>query len=500
MTDNKLILRKCSCCKSEKLLKYFKVNVKGEYNKTCLQCSERRKIQNKYIITIDKDDNNNNDGSENKITITNINKSFKNHDCKCISTTYINSLTPLLWECSAGHQWEKVLSASQIHPGCMTCKSSKYKEDKYKEIKEYAINKGGECLSSEFIDMRTKIKFKCKREHIWEAIVNMDCWCRICFEIDQKCSIEQANEYAAKKLGKCLSTEYKSARDKLLWECYNKHTWEANFDSIKNQYTWCPHCNINISEEITRCIFEMLFNKKFIKVRPDWLNKLELDGYCEELKLAFEYDGEQHYKFIERFHKSEENFKKQLENDSLKDKLCKENNIILIRIPYSLKYDEIKAYICDECMKLSIVVSNNVEIDHTKFTQIYKYNDERYNDIKRIVEAKEGTLLSTHYISASDKVEVKCGKNHIWKVTPNHLKSNRWCPKCPKVTSKYTIVDLQRLANEKEGKYLSTEYINNHTKYLWECKNGHQWYATAHHIRDSGSWCPHNLCRLNKKY
>lgn len=36
-------LKRCSGCKSTMLLEYFKINRKGEYNKTCIQCAERRK-------------------------------------------------------------------------------------------------------------------------------------------------------------------------------------------------------------------------------------------------------------------------------------------------------------------------------------------------------------------------------------------------------------------------------------------------------------------------
>ena len=36
-------LKKCSGCASEIQLKYFKINRKGHYNKTCLSCADKRK-------------------------------------------------------------------------------------------------------------------------------------------------------------------------------------------------------------------------------------------------------------------------------------------------------------------------------------------------------------------------------------------------------------------------------------------------------------------------
>ena len=54
---------------------------------------------------------------------------------------------------------------------------------------------------------------------------------------------------------------------------------------------------IFIREERCRRIFEDILGEKFPNVRPSWLlNKetgcrLELDGYCQKLKLAFNGNG-----------------------------------------------------------------------------------------------------------------------------------------------------------------------------------------------------------------
>jgi very-short-patch-repair endonuclease len=61
---------------------------------------------------------------------------------------------------------------------------------------------------------------------------------------------------------------------------------------------------------------------------------MRLDGYFEEYKLAIEYDGIQHYEYMQKFDKKYDDFIKRQERDRIKDKLCKENRIKLIRIRY----------------------------------------------------------------------------------------------------------------------------------------------------------------------
>lgn len=80
------------------------------------------------------------------------------------------------------------------------------------------------------------------------------------------------------------------------------------------------------------------FEKSFDWLRNKETNcKLKLDGYFEKYKLAIEYDGIQHYKFYPQLDKTENDFIKRQERDKLKDNLCKEHNITLIRIRYDEK-------------------------------------------------------------------------------------------------------------------------------------------------------------------
>ena len=57
-------------------------------------------------------------------------------------------------------------------------------------------------------------------------------------------------------------------------------------------------------------IYENIFNEKFTSVRPSWLMNhqtgflIELDDFCDTLKLAFEFDGIQHHEYPNPFHQT----------------------------------------------------------------------------------------------------------------------------------------------------------------------------------------------------
>jgi predicted nucleic acid-binding Zn ribbon protein len=67
---------------------------------------------------------------------------------------------------------------------------------------------------------------------------------------------------------------------------------------------------------------------------------LELDIYIPELKLAFEYNGKQHYEWISYLHPTKKDFEYQQYKDRCKKKMCKLKGITLIRIKYDEKLSE----------------------------------------------------------------------------------------------------------------------------------------------------------------
>ena len=112
-----------------------------------------------------------------------------------------------------------------------------------------------------------------------------------------------------------------------------------------------------------RRVLENIFNKPFNSERPDFLKNtvtggkfnLELDCYNQELRLAVEYNGVQHYKFVSFFHRNNDHFMTQKYRDDMKRRICKENNINLIEVPYTVKIEDIKDFIINKCKILRYI-------------------------------------------------------------------------------------------------------------------------------------------------
>lgn len=104
-------------------------------------------------------------------------------------------------------------------------------------------------------------------------------------------------------------------------------------------------------EECCRMILEMIYAVPFPNIRPNFLESpktnrnLELDGYNDDLGVAFEYHGPQHYSFPNAFHRTQEEHFEQKCRDNYKKRRCQEVGIYLIIIPYHIDSTELPSFI-----------------------------------------------------------------------------------------------------------------------------------------------------------
>jgi hypothetical protein len=130
------------------------------------------------------------------------------------------------------------------------------------------------------------------------------------------------------------------------WACGGGHpVFSASLAAVRDNGYWCPECHdeapglVSVGEAQSRRLLERLLGIPFPKARPAFLrraagNGLELDGYNEERKLAFEYQGEQHYRYVPFFHRTPAGWAAQQVRDAEKAAKCSAHKVKLLIIPY----------------------------------------------------------------------------------------------------------------------------------------------------------------------
>ena len=431
-----------------------------------------------------------------KLTIHEMHSIAKQKGGRCLSTEYINNHTKLLWECSNKHTWEATPKDVKKSSWCGIC--SNRRPLGIDDMRALAKNKGGKCLSTEYKNNRTKLLWECSRNHRWEAspfhIKNSNSWCPKCAG-NEKLSIDVFRETADARGGSCLSSEYKNQDQKLLWECIRGHRWHATPVNVHNNGTWCPRCRSSYSEEICRETFQQIFRKEFPKTRPNWLmgfkgRNLELDGYCADLKVAFEYNGKQHYDIVPHFQKERDLSELKL-TDILKTLLCQEQGVQLFTISYRNNLEKLPAWIKKEAQKREMDISDIDFSQPINLENVYKH-DYKLRNLQNLASKNGGLCLSTKYVSAKTKLLWQCAQGHTWETAPSNINQGHWCPKCAG-NKKLTISEMHSIAKQRGGKCLSTHLKNSETPIKWECAKRHIWYARPNTVKGSsnrkGTWC-----------
>jgi len=225
-----------------------------------------------------------------KWTIEEIKRICKEHDIECLEKEYVNNNTKMRFKCKCGNEyearWSDVTRNKQRQcPECsLKNKAEKQKLD-FNEIKRICKEHGVECLEEEYINAKTKMRFKCK------------------------CG----NEY---------KTQWKGVTRFNQWQC--------------------PECSGKTSKGEKYAI-EFL-NKEGIQfktqeslgcINPKTKKQLYYDFVID--KIIIEIDGEQHYRLVNfgtTEEKAEDDFNKAKYRDKIKEQYAKDNGYKLYRIKW----------------------------------------------------------------------------------------------------------------------------------------------------------------------
>jgi hypothetical protein len=166
------------------------------------------------------------------------------------------------------------------------------------------------------------------------------------------------------------STRFSSANEykktKVTYTCIERgHVSETSARTLFSDGTGCNKCKQYKGEELTREIFEKYFNKQFVKQKIEINNQIfEFDGVCGD--LAFEYQGELHYKYNPHFHKDLAEFKYIQIRDNYRVRFWSGNGRYLFVVKY-YKKNQIKD------------VHDNIKASFNRVN--YKYDDKKLQSV-----------------------------------------------------------------------------------------------------------------------
>jgi hypothetical protein len=233
--------------------------------------------------------------------------------------------------------------------------------------------------------------------------------------------------------------------------------------------------NYNSKERMCKDIMEKLFpGYVFNKIRhpklvnPDTGRCLELDLYNAELQLAVEYNGPQHYYWMNFYHKTKDDFEKQKTRDLIKEGYCDILNIIIIEIPNLSKYDDIKSFIVKtlESRNISFETSFMGELYVDKLLKLQNKKCSKCNEIKELSQyqidnsKRDGHRPDCRQCNIS-RYNVKDGTNN------ELLNMTKQCTKCGEIKD---LSQYQKDKSKRDGHRPDCRQCNN-SRYKLESNN-----------------------------
>ena len=114
--------------------------------------------------------------------------------------------------------------------------------------------------------------------------------------------------------------------------------------------------------------------------------------------------------------------------------------------------------------------------------------------LKKLAKKRDGDCLSDFVPRTKEKATFKCRENHQWSARVSSVIEGNWCKECGYEKQRVPLTEIHKIAKERGGELLSTEYKSVLTKIKFKCGNAHVWETRLNSIK-RGHWCP--KCNVN---
>jgi hypothetical protein len=261
---------------------------------------------------------------------------------------YRGAYARVLIQCHNRHTWKCVPhDIMSCNSWCAKC-SGNCPEQARDKFYETVTSNQGEVLEP-YINSSSRVRVRCINRHEWNCVpgnVIYGDWCRACNDTCPKEAYKRLCSIVADNKGEILEN-YVNSQTKISFKCKRGHIWKTCPTNITNSGCWCPQCNESHGERAVRSILER-YNIPFTtqKELPS------LPGYYFDFYFHFqnkefyiEYDGEQHFRHVKFFSKTQEIYQYRRSIDVQKSQAVITANSYLIRLDYTLSADELEKHI-----------------------------------------------------------------------------------------------------------------------------------------------------------
>lgn len=350
----------------------------------------------------------------------------RRHGGACMSTDYVDAATHLRWRCEEGHEWEAVPGSIATGTWCGRCAG--VAQLSLEDMQETARARGGNCISRSYVNHRTPLLWRCAEGHEWTARpgnVRHGSWCPHCARRAPK-TIADMQAMAAERGGQCISTTIDTVSDPLRWRCRVGHVFESNANGVQ-QGGWCPRCR---------------------KVPT---------GSLERLRRAVARRG----------------------GELLETEYTDSKTPVRVRCREGHEWAPTPERLlagnwCRACFHASQVGRPVLRLGIA--------------DMQDVAARRGGRCLSDTYVNSETKLRWQCHAGHEWDGRPSQIRHGHWCPICAH-RHRGTIHGMRALAAERGGECLSRVYLNHGDPLQFVCARGHAFTATGRAVK-SGAWCP----------
>lgn len=267
-------------------------------------------------------------------------------------TQYCSAHKKIVCECRLdGYRWEVAPHSLLRGSGCPRCSKKERLNTRTFISKLQALNPNIVVLG-EYVNTDTPILCQCRIDkyewrptphHLFDGV-----GCPMCAGVACKTTEQFRREMESYLPHITVLGEYRNNKEPVLCECVRcGHTWSASPNALLCGHSNCAVCNCSSGELKIMQYLDKHNIQYFAQYRFDDCRDvlpLPFDFYLPSQNTVIEYDGIQHFLPVDFGGRSSEASRVAFEtgqyHDEMKTRYCSENNLTLVRIPYT-EFDHI---------------------------------------------------------------------------------------------------------------------------------------------------------------